>query len=204
MRIVDTKGQQCPAPLIATRRALKEAAAGESFMVLTDNAVSLNNLVRYLKDNNTRFTTGESEGVWTLVITKTAPGDLQSDIEDYCLTDIPHFAKGDFVIAFSSDVMGTGDNDLGRLLIVNFVKALKDLDSLPAKIVFYNRGLFLGADDSPVIDNLKELEKMGVGMLLCATCARHYSLEDKIHLGALSNMFEIAQVMASAGNVIKP
>jgi hypothetical protein len=41
-------------------------------------------------------------------------------------------------------------------------------------------------------------------MLFCATCAKFYSLEKKIKVGSLSNMFEIAQAMASAGNIIKP
>ena len=36
MRIIDTKGQLCPAPLIATKKALKETILGESFIVLTD------------------------------------------------------------------------------------------------------------------------------------------------------------------------
>ena len=61
MRIVDTRGQLCPAPLIATKRALKETPEGESFMLLTDNQTSFNNVSRFLKDNNTAFQTSE---VW--------------------------------------------------------------------------------------------------------------------------------------------
>jgi selenium metabolism protein YedF len=100
--------------------------------------------------------------------------------------------------------MGDGDEELGHLLMSNFIKGIKDLDSLPVKMVFYNKGVILGAEDSPVIDHLKEIEKMGVRLFLCATCAKHYSLEEKIKIGTLSNMFEIVQVMASAGNVVKP
>ena len=55
MRIVDTKGQLCPAPLIAAKKALKETTAGESFMLLTDNQTSFDNLSRFLKDNNADF-----------------------------------------------------------------------------------------------------------------------------------------------------
>ena len=71
-------------------------------------------------------------------------------------------------------------------------------------MVFYNKGVILGAEGSPVIDHLKEIEKMGVTMLLCATCTKYYSLEEKIKIGTLSNMFEITQVMSSAGNIIRP
>jgi TusA-related sulfurtransferase len=69
MRIIDTKGQQCPAPLIATKRALKEAKTGESFKILTDKKTSLENISRFLKDNKTEFSVEETEGVWTLTVT---------------------------------------------------------------------------------------------------------------------------------------
>jgi TusA-related sulfurtransferase len=55
MQIIDTTGQQCPAPLIATKRALKDANTGDSFQIITDNPTAFNNIVRFLKDNNTRF-----------------------------------------------------------------------------------------------------------------------------------------------------
>ena len=76
--------------------------------------------------------------------------------------------------------MGEGDDDLGHLLMNNFIKALKDLDRLPQKMVFYNNGVKLATNDSPVIEHLKDLEKMGVELLLCATCVNHYSLEDSV------------------------
>ena len=41
-------------------------------------------------------------------------------------------------------------------------------------MVFYNRGVMLATNDSPVIDHLRDLEKMGVELLLCATCVNHY------------------------------
>jgi len=204
MKIVDMKGQLCPAPLIATRRALNEAKSGESFMVITDSMTSFNNLSRYLKDNNTEFSVRESDGTWTLEITKGESVNSKADPAEYCDREIPHFKKGDFIIAFSSDRMGTGDDDLGRQLMISFVKAIKDLDVLPRRLVFYNRGVFLGSSGSPVLDDLKEIERMGVDMFLCGTCVKHYSLEKKIMAGTLSNMFEIAQFMSSASNVMKP
>lgn len=204
MRIVDTRGQLCPAPLIATKRALKETKIGESFKVLTDNQTSLNNLTRFLKDNKTQYSPGEEVGVWTLTITKKTADITQAKAEDYCTTGIPHFSQGDFIIVFSSDRMGEGDVELGHLLMANFINAIKDLDVLPKKMVFYNKGVTLGSNDSPLIDHLREIEKMGVGLLLCGTCVKHYSLEEKVKIGTISNMFEITQVMAEAGNVVKP
>lgn len=203
MRIVDTKGQLCPAPLIATKRALKETTVGDSFVVLTDNLTSLNNVSRFLKDNNTGFHVTEKEGVWSLAVTKTTGELLNPNAEEYC-EPIAHFEQGNFIVVISSDKMGEGNDELGKLLITNFIKALKDLDKLPRKIVFYNSGVTLVTKSSPVIDHLRDLEKMGIEVLLCATCVNFYKLEDQTGAGILSNMYVIAEAMASAGNIVKP
>jgi TusA-related sulfurtransferase len=88
MRIVDTKGQFCPAPLIATKKALKETAVGESFMVQTDNLTSFNNLSRFLKDNRTEFIFEELKGVWTITITKKQSELVNPNAEEYCTSSI--------------------------------------------------------------------------------------------------------------------
>ena len=204
MRIVDTKGQLCPAPLIAAKKALKEINTGESFILLTDNQTSFDNLSRFLKDNNSSFQFNKSGEVWTLTITKTTGSVSEIRAEDYCTTEITHFEKGNYIVVITSDKMGEGDEELGHLLMSNFIKAIKDLDRLPQKMVFYNKGVMIVTNNSPLIDHLKDLEKMGVELLLCATCVNHYSLADSIGAGKLSNMYTIAEVMSTAGNIIKP
>jgi selenium metabolism protein YedF len=204
MRIVDTKGQLCPSPLIAAKKALKETAAGESFLVLTDNQTSLSNLSRFLKDNNTDFQVSEAGGVWTLTITKKSGDESQAKLKAYYASPVTHFEKGNYLIVVSTDKMGEGDEALGHLLMGNFIKSVKDLDRLPQKMVFYNSGVKLVTKNSAVIEHLKDLEKMGVELLLCATCVNHYSLELVIGAGTLSNMYAIAEAMASSGNIVKP
>jgi len=204
MRIVDTRGQLCPAPLIAAKKALRETEAGESFMLLTDNQTSFDNLSRFLKDNNTHFQFSKAEGVWELTITRLTGDVSETRAEDYCTPEITHFEKGNYIVVVTSDKMGEGDEELGHLLMSNFIKAIKDLDRLPQKMVFYNKGVMIVTKNSPVIDHLRDLEKMGVELLLCATCVSHYSLSDSIGAGILSNMFTIVEVMTSTGNIIKP
>jgi len=204
MRIVDTKGQLCPAPLIAAKKALKETTVGESFIVLTDSKTSFDNLSRFLKDNKAEFKVSESDGIWTLTVTKENGDRVETKVEDYCDPVISHFEKGNYVVAITSDKMGEGDVELGQLLISNFIKALKDLDKLPQHIVFYNKGVTLAVKDSPVIEHIKDLEKMGVEIHLCATCVNYYKIENNVAVGNLSNMYSIAEVMASAGNIVRP
>jgi selenium metabolism protein YedF len=204
MRIIDTKGQPCPAPLIAVRRALKEAAVGESFMVLTDSQTSFNNLTQFLKDNKTGFSVETADGVYTMTITKSHPEQMHTKIEDYCPSPVSDFPKGNFIIAFTSDKMGEGDDELGYLLIGNFIKAIIDLDLLPRKIVFYNKGVSLASNDSPHLKLLKDIENMGVELLICGTCVNYYALEGEIGVGTISNMYVITEAMASAGNIVRP
>ena len=161
MKIVDTRGLTCPAPLIATKRAIKDTAPGEALKIMTDNKTSLSNLTRFLTDNRVGFSTEKGEDFWTITIINGTTEVQYTDPEVYCTTEIPHFTKGKFVIAFTSDTMGQGDDKLGHLLMVNFVRAIKDLDKLPAKMVFYNKGVFLGAEDSPVAQDIRELGKWG-------------------------------------------
>ncbi len=204
MRIVDTKGQMCPAPLIAVKKALRETVVGESFSVITDNQTSFDNLSRFLKDYNADFQIIETEGVWTLTVTKTSDDITPVKAEDYCPSPISHFEKGNFIIVISSDKMGEGDEELGHLLMNNFIKALKDIEKLPTHIVFYNKGVTLVTNNSLVIDNLRDLEKTGVELLLCATCVNFYKIEANIGAGSLSNMYSIAEIMTNAGNIVRP
>jgi len=84
MKVVDTKGQQCPAPLIATRKALKESESGESFKVLTASKNAYENISRFLKDNKTHFEIEKKDGIWAIIITKSTGSDPDKNAEDYC------------------------------------------------------------------------------------------------------------------------
>jgi selenium metabolism protein YedF len=204
MQIVDTKGQKCPVPIIEMKKALRASQKGETFIILTDNQTAFSNISRFLNDNKIMFTVSEKNGEWTFNITNETGENITTAAEDYCSAPIVHFEKGDFIIVFTSDKMGDGDDDLGHLLISNFIKAIKDLDRLPQKLIFYNKGVTLATKNSPVIEHLMDLEKMGVELILCATCVNYYALEESIGTGTLSNMYTIAEIMSSAGHIIRP
>ena len=204
MKIINTKGQACPAPLIAAKKAIKEAVTGESFIILTDNKTSFDNLCRFLKDNKAEIKSSESGGVWTLTVTKSAVDLIKPNAEEYCEPSIPHFQQGNYIVVFSSDKMGEGEDELGYLLMINFIKALKDLDQLPAKMIFYNNGVKLATKSSPAIEHLRDLEKMGVELMVCSTCINFYCFDTVIGAGIVSNMFSIAEAMVSAGKIIRP
>lgn len=106
------------------------------------------------------------------------------------------------VIRFSSDTMGRGDDELGERLAASFINVLAEIHPNPGAMVFYNRGVFLCSEGSPVLDVLKEFSERGVPLLCCGTCLNHFELNDKLVVGSTSNMVEITQTMLSADMVI--
>jgi selenium metabolism protein YedF len=204
MRIVDTKGLLCPKPIIETKKVLKEVAVGDTFMVITDNKTSLNNLKKFLKDNHSEFSITQESGVWSLKVTKLS-GDFKTNpVEEYCAPDMNDFAKGDYVIAITSDCMGQGDEELGRKLMKSFMSIILYLDKLPSAMVFYNSGVKLAIKDSEEIEYLLELEKHDVEIIICGTCVDFFGIRKQLGTGTINDMLTITNRLIKAGKVIRP
>lgn len=204
MRIVDTKGQKCPVPIIETRKALRECNPGETFVVITDNKTAFSNISRFLEDNKIAFSVTEEKDIWTFNITNETGVAVTTQAEDYCETNKTVIPSGDYAVVISSEVMGQGDDDLGRKLMKSFFIALSCLDVMPSSVVFYNSGVKLTTDDSEVIGILREIENKGVGIYICGTCVDHYKIGERISIGRISDMYIITQKLSEAGNIIRP
>jgi selenium metabolism protein YedF len=204
MKVVDTRGEKCPRPIIETKKALRETNAGESFNVLTDNKTSFNNISRFLADNHIRFSVTGKDGTWTFVVSNEAGNSPLTAAEDYCEPDIPVREKSDYAVAVSSEYMGSGDDVLGKNLIKSFFVGLSVQDKLPSVIAFYNSGVKLVVNDSEVIDIIKEIESKGVEIVICGTCVDYYKLGDSVAAGKIGDMYLILQKLSTSGNVIRP
>jgi selenium metabolism protein YedF len=204
MRIVDTKGQICPKPIIETKKVLKEVAVGETFKVITDNETSFNNLRKFLNDNHTDYHISEKNGIWSLEVTKLA-GEIKIDQpEKYCAASETNLTKGDYAIVISSDRMGQGDDELGRRLMKSFIGIIQYLDEIPEAIVFYNSGVKLTTSDSDVIESLHELEKQNVEIMICGTCVDFYGIRKQLGTGKIYDMLVINNRLLKTGKVIRP
>lgn len=204
MLIIDTKGQKCPVPIIETRKALRASNTGETFVVITDNMTAFSNISKFLNDNKIKFLVSEENGIWTFSITNETKEAVSTRAEDYCETALPEIPAGDYAVVISSELMGKGDDELGRTLMKSFFVALSCLDSMPSSIMFYNSGVKLTVNDSSVIEILHEIEKKGVEILVCGTCVDYFKLGEKINIGSISDMYSITQKLSVAGNIIKP
>lgn len=199
-KIVDTRGHLCPKPLIMTKKALTEMSNNDELTVILDNDISRQNVFRFLIDNGISVTASEENGIFYLT-TGTRPAHLQNtNRESYCKSDI----GAPNVIVISSTTMGKGSDELGEILIKAFINTIKDIAPLPGAIVFYNSGIHLATDTSPVLDSLRHLESLNVKILVCGTCVDYYGKKDNIKVGTISNMYTIMEMLSSSRSVIYP
>lgn len=111
---------------------------------------------------------------------------------------------GKTIVVLSADHMGEGDEELGKILMNSFLFALKQSVPLPDTILLYNSGAKLTAEGSPCLEDLKELESLGMEILTCGTCLNYYNLTEKLLVGSVTNMYTIAEKMMEASRILKP
>jgi len=105
-------------------------------------------------------------------------------------------------IIVNSETFGVGSDELGQQLMGSFLRKLWGLDNKPAAIVFYNSGVKLLAEGSSVLDALDGLSQAGVDLIACGTCVSYFKLKDKIVVGRISNMTEIATTLLEGDSVV--
>jgi selenium metabolism protein YedF len=198
--VVNAQGLVCPKPLIMTKKALGKIAEGEAFTLLIDNATSKQNVERFLTDNGARCESVEKDGVFTLTVTKGARELSSPDAAAYCTAPPPR----PHVIAFKRDKMGFGSEELGEILAKACINTILEVEPLPSTIVFYNSGIHLALQGSPVVETLKNLESRGVKILVCGTCVDYYGKKDQVAVGIVSNMYDILETLTAAGHVVTP
>jgi selenium metabolism protein YedF len=197
--LVDAKGLACPEPVMCTKKALD---SHDDVTVLVDNTTALDNVKRFASTSGCAVeVTEEPEGIFRIHIKK------QKDSAIQCKPPLEGAAQssgGPTIFVIASSVMGHGDDKLGALLMKAFIHTVVDLEHRPDLMIFYNTGVTLAASDSGVVDDLKALEEKGVKILLCGTCVNYFELGGKIGAGIISNMYDIAGALSSAGRIVKP
>jgi selenium metabolism protein YedF len=106
------------------------------------------------------------------------------------------------IILITSEFLGKGSDELGAKLMGSFLRTLLAADNKPDRIVFYNSGVKLVADGSPVLDVINDLNKSGVHLVACGTCVGFFKLDDKVAKERVSNMTEIVRILTEAQHVV--
>lgn len=200
MVTVNAMGDNCPIPVIKTKKAMQALTGPETIEVLVDNEIAVQNVTKLAKEQGGEVSSeklGEKEYKVTIQM-QGAPAAAEGEAE--CAPD----KKGDLIVVVSSDRMGSGNDELGKVLIKGFIYAVTQLDTLPKKMLFYNGGATLTVEGSDSLEDLKSLEAQGVEILTCGTCLDYYQIKDKLAVGGVTNMYSIVESMAEAGKIIRP
>lgn len=107
------------------------------------------------------------------------------------------------VYLVTSNGMGsTVENPLKHKLISTFLTLAIEQKPLPAAICFYTDGVKLACEGSPVLEQLKKLQDLGVRLILCQTCLHYFDLENQVKVGIVGGMGDIITCMTQADQVI--
>ena len=191
---VDARGLACPQPVIQTRRAMQQA---DHIVTLVDNEGAATNVVHMAESAGWRAQM-EPHGS-DYVVELSRPGAVPHEPKALGKAEV---LVGPLVLAVSGEKMGRGDPELGKILIRSFFHTLTEVHPRPDRILLFNTGITLACQESPVLDDLRSLEAEGVEILSCGTCLGHFELKEKLAVGRISNMYEIAEAMLSAGKVV--
>lgn len=192
--LVDARGKQCPMPVIETKKAMEGVGQGEKIEVLVDNEIAVQNVSKLGKDKGAEVEV------------------IQKSEKEYCIQislpqneeGVARLEKKEKIAVISSDRMGAGNDELGKVLLKGFIFALSQLETLPSKILFYNGGATLTAEGSDSLEDLKKMEAEGVEILTCGTCLDYYGLKEKLGVGSVTNMYAIVEAMEQAEGILRP
>lgn len=209
-KTVDARGMACPLPVVNAKKAAEGMQTGDVLTVLVDNEIAVQNLQKFAKQKGFSAT-GEKKAdkeyevtINIVAETQTAVATSDEAVEETEVECNMDARKKGMVVVLSANVMGTGEEKLGKSLMKAFVFALTKQDILPEAILCYNTGAYLTCEGADTIEDLKALEAEGVNIMTCGTCLDFYGIKDTLAVGSVTNMYEIVEVMENARNVIRP
>lgn len=198
---LDMRGKACPEPVIETRKTLADAAV--SFLaVLVDNEGSAENVARCARQLGCDVSLEQEELFFRLMLRRDPSKVPVSESLEPVLSTCG--LGSDVVVMISSSTLGEGSEELGRLLMVAFLKTIGKVAPRPKTLVFMNAGVHLTTQGSEVLEALRELEGRGVKIWSCGTCLDYYQIKGRLAVGTISNMLDIASVLVAADRVIRP
>ena len=182
----------CPLPVVTVKRALEESP-GEALKVLLDGGAPRENVTRFALNRGLSVDEKELDGGYAILISGAAGESLA----------IKRQKRGETVMLVASDRLGDGPEELGRLLLKNFINTLVEVAEAPDRILLVNSGVLMATEGSEVLEALETLGNRGVEIASCGVCLDFFNCKDKLRAGTVTNMFTIVESMLKAGSVIR-
>lgn len=187
---LDFRNMNCPLPVVNTKKHFDSIEEGEA-TIIVDNEVAKDNLLKFAASNNFESKFEEKDKLFYVNMIKN---------KDCCCEVAKKQEK--FTIVVGSNLLGSGDEKLGNVLIKSYMFALSEASEIPTDMIFFNSGVKLTVENSETLGSLTKLAERGVKIQVCGTCLDFYNIKDKIAVGEISNMYSIVETMNASDKVI--
>jgi selenium metabolism protein YedF len=187
---IDCKDLDCPEPVLRTKKALEGLGEDAILEVELNTVSSIENCKRFAMNAGCEVRLEEQGDMTLLTIVKGYPCDIVPEKKSATL------ARSIFV---KSDRIGNGE--LGKQLMLGFLKTTLELDELPANIIFVNEGVLLTTQEEhrDVIDALKALEERGVAIYSCGLCMNYFKIApEALQVGQIGNAYDTMRMLMSS------
>jgi len=192
---LDCRGLACPAPVLQTKEHIEQEHP-ESLIVLVDNEAARQNVSRFLSTQRFAVSVEEKEGQFRIKGTREGRPQAEQPAVS------PDASEKKIMVMVATDRMGVGDDELGRKLLFNFLKTLKEMGPQLWRLVFVNNGVKLTIEGAETLPILQDLAAEGVTILVCGTCLDHFKLLEMKQVGETTNMLDIVTAMQLADSVV--
>ena len=195
---LDMRGKPCPLPVVHAKKALEKT---DGIIVLVDNLLAVQNLEKMAKGKGYVFSHSQkNENDFTVSMGR--QGSTAA-----CETESPQSpaaksASEGAIVLISSEKLGSGSDELGKILMKGFLFSLTELPLPPRVVIFINSGVHLAAEGSNTLADLQTLCGKGSKVLACGTCLNYYALTEKLAVGEVVDMFTIAGFVTTAEKLI--
>jgi selenium metabolism protein YedF len=166
-------------------------------IVIVDNSSSCNNVERFVQSQGCSVEIKEEGQDFYLHIQKTSGQDANRMVKGNKRVE-------KVVVYINTHLMGIGEEALGAILMRSFLKTLLELETKPSRLILINSGVRLATEGSEVLETLGKLSEKGIEILSCGTCLDFYGLKEKLKVGRVSNMYDIAQSLMEADRLVRP
>lgn len=192
MTTIDCRNLACPIPVVTVKNALK---LDSELKVLLDDGAPRENVARFAR--NRGFTVQEERdgNGWQLIISGSTTAREAANATAV--------AEGGRILLITSERFGEGPEELGKLLMKNFIHTLLEAVEPPSGIYFMNSGVLLAIEGSEVFEALEKLRGMGVEIFSCGLCLDYFGLKEKPRVGNITNMLATVESMLSSSAMIK-
>ena len=192
MKSIDCRNWLCPKPVIEVRKVML-ATPDVAVCALVEDQIARQNLLRLASSLGWSVQEKDVDGVAALEFSPAAS-----------TTPVTSSVGATTVVLVAAATMGSGNDELGRILLRNFLLTLPELEIPPAAIYFINDGVKLVVRDADTVEILQKLADLGIDLAACGLCLEFFGLKEKVAVGRITNMLDIVQGMTNAGSVLRP